>query len=140
MAGPYTHGKKTYVGIRASGGGAFTNISGYVKTSTLPFNREEHDTTTYGTDTAKTFQGGNTDRTFDMSGLWNPTFAAIIEPLAAADSIDLQWGKEGNGSGKANKTVTGFFTKYEDPADANDIGQWSGSVRVSGPVTDGTFA
>lgn len=140
MAGPYTHGKKTYVGIRASGGGAFTNISSNIKTSTLPFNREEHDTTTYSDDIEKTFQGGNTDRTFDLSGLWNPAFAAIIEPLVAGDSIDLQWGKEGNAAGKPNKTVTGFFTKYEDPSDANDIGQWSGSIRVSGPVVDAVFA
>ena len=139
MAGPYQHGKGTYVGAKLAGAPSFTDISGYVNTSTLPWNREEHETTTYGPSKAKTFQGGNTDQTFDMGGRWNSAFAAIIEPLVDADQIVIRWGKRGSANGMPYKEFTGFITKYEDPADSGDVDQWSATVRADAEVTDGVF-
>jgi hypothetical protein len=136
----YQHGRGTAVKIRVTGGGAFTDISAYVANSTLPFNREEHETTTYDpTLTEKTFQGGNVDRTFSMAGNWSTAVGAILEPFVAAASIDIQWGKVGSLTGAAYKQVTGFVTKYEDGTDAGDIDKWSMDIRVSGAVTTGTF-
>ena len=136
----FQHGRKTYVGIRVTGGGAFTNISTYVQESSLPMNREEHDTTTYDpTSIDKTFQGGNRDHTFDFKGFWNPTLAGIMAPFRDADSIDIRWGKAGNGTGAAYREASGFITKYEDPTTSSDIDGFSATMRVSGPVTDGTF-
>lgn len=136
----YQHGRGTAVKMRVTGGGAFTDISQYVSSSTLPFNREEHETTTYDpTLTEKTFQGGNVDRTFSMSGNWSTAVDAILAPFVAAASVDIQWGKLGAGTGAAYKQVTGFVTKYEDPTDAGDIDKWSMDIRVSGAVTSGTF-
>lgn len=136
----YQHGRGTAVKMRVTGGGAFTDISQYVSSSTLPFNREEHETTTYDpTLTEKTYQGGNVDRTFSMSGNWSATVDGILAPFVAAASVDIQWGKVGSGVGSAYKQVTGFVTKYEDPTDAGDIDKWSMDIRVSGAVTSGTF-
>lgn len=135
----YQHGKKTYVGIKATGGGGFTDISAYVATSTVPYNREEHDTTTYGADVEKTFQGGNVDRTMDLAGRWNSTFAGIIDPLVPVESVTVRIGKQGSAAGKPYAEYTGFFTKYEDPNDSGDIDQWTASIRVSGPAATGVF-
>ena len=131
----FSHGKRSYVGIRVTGDPTYTDVSSYFTDSNIPENREEHDTTTYGPTDDKTFQGGNRDRTFDGSGFWNATVEAALRPFVDAESIDIQWGPAGNASGKPSVSGVGFVTKFETPTSANDVTKFSFSARLSGGVT-----
>lgn len=136
----FTHGKHAVTEFRVTGDPDWIDISEYVTESSLPKNRAEHDTTTYGPTDDSTFQGGLRDRTHELKGKWNPTIGAILEDLDAADSIDLRWSPAGNGTGMPNYTAAGFVTKYDDPSTVSDIGEWSMSIRVSGPVDKDVYA
>lgn len=135
----FSHGKGTYVSMRLTGGGAYTDVSTYFTDSNIPENREEHDTTTYGPAADKNFQGGNRDRTFDGSGFWNATVETALRPFADADSIDIQWGPAGNGIGKPRVSGSGFVTKFETPTAAGDVTKFSFTARLSGAITRDVF-
>ena len=118
-----------------------TNISAFM--NSLESNRkvDSIDTTTFG-QTGHTYQGGLTDGSFSIGGLYDSGVAgpkAVIEPLMVGGSLAAAiYRPEGTGSGKPQQTCNVLVSTYVESSALNDMIKWTSECQISGTVTNTT--
>lgn len=125
----FVHGKNAFVSLNAS------DLSTYSNNVVFGRVADSHDTTTFGKN-AKTYQGGLTDGTCTISGIYDNGAAgprAIIEPLIGS-TVELIYRPEGTGSGRPEDTVDVVVTSYEETAPVADMIAWTCELQLSDDV------
>lgn len=131
---PKKHGKDTHVEIDA------VDISTH--TNNTEFNREgdSHDITTYKattTDTAHEFQGGLTQGTCTISGIYDTDVAAgprsVIEPLVGT-VVPFIYQPEGTGTGLPQDAVDVLVTAYNETSPVADMITWTAELQLTGMI------
>jgi hypothetical protein len=127
------HSKNTVVTVDSDDLSAYTNTSEYTRTG------DEHDTTTYGPDDARTFSKGLTNGQFTMGGFYDSTAStgprAVLDPLVDSDVVTVVRRPEGTGSGRPQDSFSGLCTEYKESSPVADFVTWTASFRISGVVT-----
>lgn len=115
------------------------NISQYLNSIESNRKVDTIDTTTFG-QPGHTYQGGLTDGSFSIGGLYDDTSGgpkAVMEPLMAAGQlVPLVYRPEGTGSGKPQQTCNGLVSTYVESSALNDMIKWTCEVQISGGVTN----
>lgn len=127
----FVHGKESVVTLGGDDLTAFINNVAFNRTA------DSHDTTTYG-QTGHTFQGGLTNGTCTLTGIYDDSATgpeAIIVPLIGT-VVELVWKPEGNGVGKPIRTCDVLVTGYDETSPVADMIAWSASLQISGAVAD----
>lgn len=126
----FVHGKKTFISLDG------TDLSTYTNESELTREADSHDVTTYGKN-AHIYQGGLTDGTATMSGIYDDTTdngpRATIQPLIGSN-VELIRQPEGAGSGLPQDVVNVLVTNYVETAPVAEMSTWSAELQLSGEV------
>lgn len=127
----FVHGKGSVVTLAGDDLSAFTNNTAFNRSA------DSHDTTTYG-QTGHTFQGGLTNGTCTLTGIYDDGAAgpeATIVPLIGT-VVELVWKPEGDGLGKPIRTCQVLVTGYDETSPVADMVSWSAALQISGAVAD----
>lgn len=141
---PFVHGKNAYIRLDNSAG-TLTDLSSITNEISMSQSIETADTSTYGTN-AKTYITGQNDATVSLSGLFDATSSTVIEGTINAiiagtnASATLEFGPEGNGTGKKKYTMEVIVTSYEIGAPVSDVVSLSVEFQRTGATTVGTYA
>jgi hypothetical protein len=128
----FVHGKDTFVSVGGDDLSAYTNTSEFNQT------RDSHDTTTYGQD-GHVFQGGLTNGTFTMAGIYDSTADDSPRPVLSAllgsvDPVTVIRQPEGTGSALPQDSFDGLLTSYTETSPVADMVSWSAEFQISGDV------
>lgn len=140
----FVHGKNAYIALDNSSG-SLTELSSITNEISYSQSIETADTSTYGTN-AKTYITGQNDATVSLSGLFDATSAGVIEGTIAAliagtnASATLEFGPEGDASGKKKYSMEVIVTSYEIGAPVSDVVSLSVEFQRTGATTIGTFS
>ena len=140
----FVHGKNAYIRLDNSAG-SLTDLSSITNEISYSQSIETADTSTYGTN-AKTYITGQNDATVSLSGLFSATSATVIEGTIDAliagtnASATLEFGPEGNGTGKKKYTMEVIITSYEIGAPVSDVVSLSVEFQRTGATTVGTYS
>lgn len=128
------HGKDTHVEIDGN------DISTH--TNNTAFNRagDSHDVTTYKADPADTahiFQGGLTQGTCTISGIYDTDVTTgprvIIEPLVGT-VVPFIYQPEGTGTGLPQDSVDVLVTAYNETSPVADMITWTAELQLTGEI------
>ena len=129
-------GKDTYVGFGTPG--AEASISGYLNSAELSQTVDELESTTFG-DSDKEYIPGLKDRSFSFDGDWDQTIDGILAPLFGVGGKSLVFGPAGNATGAVKYTCGAWLQDYPISSSVGDKVGLSGTIRLTGAVTRGTF-
>lgn len=127
----FVHGKNSEVSLNA------VDLSAFVNNTAFNRSADSHDTTTYG-QTGHTFQGGLTNGTCTLTGIYDDGTAGpevTIVPLIGT-VVELIWKPEGTGTGRPIRTVDVLVTGYDETSPVADMIAWSATLQLSGAVAD----
>jgi hypothetical protein len=126
------HGKSAVVTI------ATNDISPYTNSVELKRAGDSHDITCFGA-TGHAYQGGLTDGTLSLKGVYDSGTAATIPRKAFQGNLgaSLAFVYEAAGAGSGNPKVagSGILTAYEESAPVADMVTWSAELQITGAVT-----
>ncbi len=131
----FQHGKSTFISLDGN------DLSSVTNASELGVTADTHDTTTYGKD-AHVYEGGLTDGTAKMSGLYDTGVGgpkATIQPLVG-QKVRLIRRPEGTGSGKPEDSVDVVVKGYTESSPVADMVTWSADLQCSDVVSTTTQA
>lgn len=124
--------------------GAGTNISPYTDTMEWAQSVETQEVSTFGT-SAKAFVPGLTDGdSLPLGGpLDTPLFSQITAMKAAqaagSSTFTMVWGPAGSVSGRPKISAETLVTSYSISTGVGGRVEWSGSLQVTGAVTNSTW-
>ncbi|HUS42879.1 MAG TPA: hypothetical protein VMY16_09450 [Ilumatobacteraceae bacterium] len=127
-----------------SAAGSIVDLSGYLDNVGVPQNVDTLETSVFGV-TAKQFIAGMTDGdTISISGPYDVTLHTHITGMKAAQSAGTTsfsyiWGPGGSVASQAKVSGEAILTGYELSSGTGGRAEWSGSLQVTGTVTNGTF-
>ncbi len=125
----FIHGKDTFISLDGD------DLSGATNASELGVTADTHDVTTYGK-SAHVYQGGLTDGTAKMSGIYESGSAgpkAVIQPLVG-QTVELIRQPEGPGSGLPQDKVDVVVKGYTESSPVADMVTWSADLQLSDAV------
>jgi hypothetical protein len=125
----FIHGKDTFISLNAD------DLSEATNASELGLTADTHDVTTYGK-SAHVYQGGLTDGTAKMSGIYDSGAAgpkAIIQALVG-QTVELIRQPEGPGTGKPQDKVDVVVKGYTESSPVADMVTWSADLQLSDAV------
>jgi hypothetical protein len=126
------HSKRTVVTVDGDDLSQYTNTSEYTRTG------DEHDTTTYGPDDARTFDKGLTNGQFTMGGFYDSTAStgprAVLDPLVDSGAVTVVRRPQGTGAGLPQDSFSGLCTEYKESSPVADYITWTATFRISGVV------
>lgn len=138
------HGKDTYFAVEDSAGSTLRDLSDQI--NNVDFNQENdsHDNTTFG-QTGHTFQGGLTNGTITITGLWDKTASTgtetVLQSLVGhATPVAFEYGPEGNTAGNVKKSGECILLTYAESAPVADLVSFTATFQISGAVTKDVFA
>lgn len=140
----FIHGKNAYIRVD-NASGTLTDLSSITNEISYSQSIETADTSTYGTN-AKTYITGQNDATVSLTGLFDATSATVIEGTIDAliagtiGSATLEFGPEGNGTGKKKYTMEVIVTSYEIGAPVSDVVSLSVEFQRTGATTVGSYS
>ena len=128
----FIHGKNSAVLVNAK------DLSAYVNKMDFDNKGDTHDVTTYGQN-AKVYQGGLTDATITIEGIYDSTAVngprAVLQPLAASLNVVVAKHRpEGTGTGKPEDTVNVIVKGYKESSPVADMIKWTAELQCSGSV------
>jgi hypothetical protein len=126
----FTHGRKTVIFVDGY------NLTRVFRESAGPYDRAEHDTTTYGTDDSE-FQAGDRSGSITLAGLWKPPTPPAVDPLVDPTVVTI--GRNGSDIGAFAQFGHVFSTSYETPASRSDIIPQNIDFRCDDGLWDGRF-
>lgn len=138
-----THGKKTYLAMD-NAAGTLTALTGIANDSKMSESVDTAETTHYGLDD-KTYLAGLSDASGSWGGQFDATVVAWVRAAMAAikdgsvDSLTLEYGPAGNGSGAPKYTLEIIPTSLEIGAPVGDLVSVSMNWQRTGPTVDSTF-
>lgn len=127
----FVHGKNTEVFLDT------VDISEYFNSAEFSAETDTAETTTFKKDW-KTHVPGMTGATFELGGLYDPTFTDITSILTDAAGGTLRIYPEGSGFEKSYRECTVKSTSYAESSPVGDVVAFSWSVIADGEVTFGT--
>jgi hypothetical protein len=130
------HGKSTYVAFGTAA--SEVNISTYCDTAEIDQAIDEVEVTGF-TATGKEYVLGFADNSFSVGGPWDATLHATLQPLNGVVGKSLIFGPAGNTAGLVKLSATAMLKNYKISSGIGGAVTWSGEIRISGGVTDGTF-
>jgi len=137
------HGKDSVFKLEDSAGATLRDLTAYVTDVTLSYEQDEAQTTTKG-QTAETYLQGHTRAKVEITGRYDSTVTSgpdvVMSSLVGDTGTCLfEFGPEGGGSTKVKYSGECFLTGYEIGSPLAGIVGFTGSLRVTGAVTRGTF-
>ena len=139
----FVHGKNGYIQLDNSAG-TLTNISGISNEITYSQSIDTAETSVFGL-SAKTYITGQNDATISLSGLYDATTAGVIEGTIDAliagtlASATLDFGPEGNGTGKKKYSQEVIVTSYEIGVPVGDVVSLNVEFQRTGATTKSTY-
>lgn len=140
----FVHGKNAYIRVD-NASGTLTDLSSITNEISYSQSIETADTSTYGTN-AKTYITGQNDATVSLTGLFDAASATIIEGTIDAliagtlTTATLEFGPEGDGTGKKKYTMEVIVTSYEIGAPVSDVVSLSVEFQRTGATTNATYS
>jgi hypothetical protein len=140
----FVHGKNGYIELDNSSG-SLTNISGISNEITYSMSIDTAETSVFGV-SAKQYITGQNDATISVSGLFDATTAGVIEGTIDAliagtiASATLEFGPEGNATGKKKYSQEVIVTSYEIGVPVGDVVSLSVEFQRTGTTTKSTYA
>ena len=140
----FVHGKNAYIQLDNSAG-SLTNITSISNEVSWSRSIDTAETSVFGAN-AKTYITGQNDATISLSGLFDASVSTTIEGTIDAliagtlASATLEFGPEGNGSGKKKYTQEVLVTSYEIGAPVGDVVSLSVEFQRTGATTVSTYA
>ena len=133
-----THGKDSYFSLDNTADSP-TDVSAYIDTSALNQAIELADTTAYA-DEDRTFIAGLANANIPIGGPWDATFDGYMGTTAQLKvARDWIFGPAGSTAGFVKYSGSCQIENYTIDAPVGERVSWSGTLRVSGAVTRGTF-
>jgi len=131
---PFIHGKDTFVSING------VNLSTYSTKSSFKRSHDSPDVTTFSSGGAHNYQGGLSDGTFTLEGIYDSTATLgprdALEPLIDGSTlVALVRRPEGTGAGRPQDPVNVLITDYEEESPVADMVTWTLECQLSGVVT-----
>lgn len=129
----FKHGKDTNVTINGVDISVFTNNTAFNRAG------DSHDVTTYKatpTETAHIFQGGLTQGTCTISGIYDGAAAGprvTIEPLVGT-VVPFIYQPEGTGAGLPQDAVDVLVTAYNETSPVADMITWTAELQLAGEI------
>lgn len=112
-----------------------TDISAYLKRSSLPRTADTYDTTTFGK-TSKVYIPGLKDGTIPIEGPWDPTIDTILGPmLGFATTRNFEYYPHGTGTGNVKYSGAAILRRYEIPDPVDGAVTFTGEFQISDTVT-----
>jgi len=139
----FVHGKNAYIQLDNSAG-TLTNLTSISNEISWSRSIETAETSVFGT-SAKTYITGQNDATISLSGMFDATPSTTIEGTIDAliagtlASATLEFGPEGNGTGKKKYTQEVIVTSYEIGAPVGDVVSLSVEFQRTGATTVSTY-
>lgn len=125
----FIHGKDTFISLDGD------DLSTATNASELGLTADTHDVTTYGK-SAHVYQGGLTDGTAKMSGIYDSGAGgpkAVIQALIG-QTVELIRQPEGPGTGKPQDKVDVVVKGYTESSPVADMVTWSADLQCSDTV------
>lgn len=139
-----THGKRSFVQMD-NASGALTDISSIGKDATLSRSTDTADASHFGTQD-KEYVAGMTDATFEIKGLFTTAQDEMISDVYDAqaagtiDSITVEYGPEGNTTGKPKYTQETILTGVDVAGSVGDLVSLSLKFQRTGGTTRDVYA
>ena len=136
-------GYNGYFGLD-SGAGSIVDISSYLDNVGVPQSADTLEVSVFGV-TAKQYIGGMTDGdTISISGPYDVALHTHITGMKAAQSagtasFSYEWGPGGSVAAQAKVNGEAILIGYELSSGTGGRAEWSGSLQVTGIVTNGTW-
>lgn len=115
------------------------NISAFCNSIESQRKVDSIDTTTFG-QSGHVYQGGLTDGTLSIGGLYDNTVGgpkAVMEPLMQGGQlVPCVYRPEGTGTGKPQQTTNVLVSTYNESSALNDMIKWTCELQISGAVTN----
>lgn len=115
-----------------------TDITAYLNSAELSQTVDELESTTFG-DGDKEFIPSLKEREFSFDGDWDATIDGILAPLFGVAGKSLVFGPAGSTSGFVKYTCAAWLKEYPISSSVGDKVTMSGTIRLTGAVTRGTF-
>lgn len=139
----FSHGKATKIQVD-NAAGTLTDITNVSNSVEMPRPVDTAETSTFGS-TAKQYVPGMNDSTVSISGLFDPTFDAMISAVldGQADgtivSSTVEYGPTGGLTGKTKYTCEVIWTSYSVSTGTGDVASFSLEGQRTGPTVRGTY-
>lgn len=130
------HGKNTYVAFGTAA--SEVDISNYCDKAEIDQAIDEVEVTAFG-DTGKQYVLGFADNSFSIGGPWDATLHSTLQPLNGVVGKSLIFGPAGSTAGLVKLSATAMLKNYKISSGIGGAVTWTGEIRISGGVTDGTF-
>lgn len=132
----FRHGSNAYVSV------AGTDISAYLTSASLDFDKDNNDTTTFGA-TWKANQPGLPGATFSIEGLYDPTastgpVAVLVAALTSTSTVAVVFRPGGTLAGQTQHSFSANLTSFSENPTVDGMTSLSGAFQVSGAVTTTT--
>jgi hypothetical protein len=130
----FNHGSVAKMSLDAN------DVSLYLNEAGLEREVDTAETSALGT-VAKTYVPGLTDATFKLSGMFDPTFDALMDGFHGDASIPFVYRPAGDGAGTKPEYVGScILSSYEISTSVDDMAEIDAEFQVTGPVTRQTQA
>jgi hypothetical protein len=129
----FVHGKSAVFKIGS------TDLSAYTNSIEVKRAADSHDITAYGA-TGHAYQGGLTDGTLSVSGIYDDGDTSYPRQLLGdALGTSVAWVFRAEGTGSTNPEVdgNGIVTSYEESAPVADMITWAAEIQITGAVNTG---
>tara|TARA_R100000781_G_scaffold113680_1_gene82716 strand:+ start:1022 stop:1738 length:717 start_codon:yes stop_codon:yes gene_type:complete len=135
----FKHGKDTKVYVNSA------NYSTYFNSADASRTADVAESTTFG-NSAKTYIAGEKDGTISLTGFFDATADAVLQPLLGGADLDLVMGIDGLDTGDSATFTKGNITNYAVSSPVGDIvatsvdvqsdeGMWNGDVITASAFT-----
>lgn len=139
------HSCESYFSIEDSGASTLRNITPYIKTIKYKRSQTGNNVTVKDGLRVMKYRPGLRDGEFTITGIWDDTAltgsrTVLRSLLNTAETVGFEYGPEGNTSGDIKESGECVVTDYEEDSPEDDVVLFSATIKVSGTVTEGTFA
>ncbi|HZT61009.1 MAG TPA: hypothetical protein VFA21_20560 [Pyrinomonadaceae bacterium] len=100
---------------------------------------DQHDSTTFGTSGAHSFNAGLTNGTVQLEIMYDGAIDAQIAALLGTDNVPFEYGPLGSTVGNPKKTCNTSVAKWEPPAQVGQLEKATLELQISGAVTVTTY-
>lgn len=139
----FSHGKLAKISID-NAAGTLVDCSNVSNSVDFPLSQDTAETSAFGT-SAKTYVAGQNDQTISVAGLFDPTFDAQISAVIAGQangtiaSSTIEYGPQGNATGKVKYTGEFIFTSYSTSAGVGDVVSFKLEGQRTGDIVRATY-
>lgn len=128
----FTHGSKAqfFIGTLADPE-TLVEISDRLNTSSLPWQRDKAEVSTYGS-TTKRYVGGLKDASIPLEGPYDPWVDGIFSDLLGIDDVKFRYRPVGSGTGKPEFNGRLFVDKHEVATPVSGAATFSANGQLVG--------